>query len=147
SQWSPSSLREILRRELYTGRLVYGKTRVIDRGGRTGIKVAAPESEWIVVDRPDLRIVSDELWNAARTRIKNTGALYLRRKSGRLSSKPESGLESQYLLSGFLRCGLCRGNMIAVKRKGKGKTVSRGYACATHMSRPGDCPPNRAVPM
>jgi hypothetical protein len=39
------------------GRLVYGRTRWMDRGG-TKVKVDVPEREWLSTDAPALRIVS-----------------------------------------------------------------------------------------
>lgn len=85
--------------------------------------------------RPELRIVSDELWNAVRERLAKTRAAYERRNNGRLCSKPESGLESKYLLSGFLRCGVCQGGMMINKRTSKRGRPQLVYVCATHRTR------------
>jgi len=62
--WAPTAVREILRRELYRGQIVWNKTRRVDRGG-TRIKQERPETEWLTVEAPELRIVSEELWRAA----------------------------------------------------------------------------------
>ena len=101
--WSSTGVREILHRDLYRGVVVYGKTRnEYRRGKRVRVEGEAP----ITLDRPELRIISDELWEETHDRMKRTHAVYLRRTGGRLGGKPSSGLESRYLLSGFLRCGL-----------------------------------------
>jgi site-specific DNA recombinase len=62
--WAMTGVREMVFRDLYRGRIVYGKTRWVDRGG-TKVKKDCPESEWLTLDAPHLRIVPDELWNAA----------------------------------------------------------------------------------
>ena len=98
----------MLRRELYLGRPIYGKTRWADKGGAR-VKVKMPKAEWLVDEQPELRIVSDELWKAAHDRMAQTHRTYLHRGVGQLGGKPESGLQSRYLLSGFVRCGVCGG--------------------------------------
>ena len=71
-----------------------------------------PRDQWRIVDRPDLRIVSDELWarvQARRTAIRRTlppGRTLMR---GR-----HAALYSRHLLSGFMRCGLCDGPVVVV---------------------------------
>ncbi|HXH81720.1 MAG TPA: recombinase family protein, partial [Candidatus Tectomicrobia bacterium] len=44
--WATSGVRELVLRELYRGRVVWGKTRWVDRGG-TKVKEDRPESEWL----------------------------------------------------------------------------------------------------
>lgn len=46
----------------------------------TGKRVSRPnpESQWIRKDFPHLRIVDDELWNAARARQKQISAIFVR---------------------------------------------------------------------
>jgi site-specific DNA recombinase len=122
-QWSSTGIREVLHRELYLGRVVYGRTTWKRRRDReTGlakkVKVAASKAP-VVREDPTLRIVPDELWAAARERMAATHAVYLRRMGGQLGGKPASGLESRYLLAGFLRCGVCGGNLIISKKTGK----------------------------
>jgi len=54
-----TGVREMVCRDLYRGRIVYGKTRWIDKGG-TKVKQDRPEAEWLTLAAPALRIVSDE---------------------------------------------------------------------------------------
>ena len=130
--WSSTGVREILHRDLYRGVVVYGKTRnEYRRGKRVRVEGETP----ITLDRPELRIISDELWEETHDRMKRTHAVYLRRTGGRLGGKPSSGLESRYLLSGFLRCGVCGGNLIISKTTGKRGRPQTRYICATHKTR------------
>ncbi|WP_371813945.1 recombinase family protein [Brucella sp. 6810] len=59
----------ILNNELYIGRLIWNRLRYI-KDPSTGKRVSRlnAESEWIVKDVPDLRIVGDELWQAVKAR-------------------------------------------------------------------------------
>src|SRR5262249_20311205 len=68
--WCPSSIREMLRNELYHGVRVWNRT-VKTRNPLTGRKVskARPKEEWRRVETPELRIVPEELWQAVQARI------------------------------------------------------------------------------
>jgi site-specific DNA recombinase len=138
--WASTAVREMLHRDLYRGRVVYGKTRWTDKGG-TKVKVRAPESEWLVSEQPDLRIVPEPLWQAAHTRMERTRQTYhgLRSKGGArpglLNGRPESALVSRHLLPGFLRCGVCNGNMFVAPVSSKRDGVRLYYRCTTHKKR------------
>src|SRR5262245_48935375 len=72
--WSPAAIREILRRPLYRGEIVWNELRKTDRGGRTRVRVRRPEAEWVRVDVPALRIVDDATWGAVQTRRRTMAA-------------------------------------------------------------------------
>jgi site-specific DNA recombinase len=59
----------VLNNEMYVGRIVWNRQRFI-KDPDTGKRQARPnpQSEWIVREVPDLRILDDELWNAAKAR-------------------------------------------------------------------------------
>lgn len=74
--WSDTTIRgdvkrgtSLVNKELYVGRLIWNRVRYI-KDPSTGKRVSRlnAESEWIVKDVPDLRIVDDELWQAVRAR-------------------------------------------------------------------------------
>jgi site-specific DNA recombinase len=129
-------VREIVLRDLYRGRVVYGRTRREDRDGSTRKhRVDMPESEWITREVPELRIVTDTLWTAAHTRLEATRKLYARLTDGRLVGRPGSTLERAYLLTGFLSCGLCGGSVYVLKQPSRGKHDWTYYVCATQRHR------------
>lgn len=69
STWGPSSVAAILKNEKYIGRVTWKKTRMVAHP-RTGKKAAVPrpQAEHLVQEVPAMRIVSEDLWQAARRR-------------------------------------------------------------------------------
>jgi len=60
----------VLNNELYIGRYIWNRSQwVKDPDSHKRVRVERPRNEWHIVERPDLRIVTDELWQAARARI------------------------------------------------------------------------------
>ena len=130
--WCTSSVRVILKNERYLGKLVWNKKRKIRVPG-TGRRVyrARPESEWVTVDAPHLRIISDDLWAAVAKRFGIVQALWTRG-----SGQPglASGQQRQaYLFSGLLKCGECGGSVTLVC--GRGKNGVQRYGCSLHHQR------------
>ncbi|QQA42586.1 recombinase family protein [Pelagovum pacificum] len=118
----------ILNNELYMGRRIW-KRLSYTKHHQTEKKRSTlnPESEWQVVEVPELRIVDQDLWDAVKARQ----AAQTKRRSkvpttdrNRLSSS-QTLRRRKYLLSGLLHCGLCGGRM-TVAGAGKYKT----YYCA-----------------
>jgi hypothetical protein len=113
--WSPSSVLEVLRRPLYIGEIVYNTTQ---RRGADGAATYAtrPESEWLRVERPDLRIVSENAWRAARERLTPIRAR-LDAASGGTVGRRRRDSDSPYVLSGFTRCAECGGSVGVLDRR------------------------------
>src|ERR1700688_331489 len=59
----------LINNELYVGRLVWNRQRYV-KDPSTGRRVSRmnAESEWIVAEVPELRIIDDELWQAVKAR-------------------------------------------------------------------------------
>lgn len=57
-KWSQNAVIRILTNQLYTGKIINGKEEVTDF--LTGIRKEKDESEWLVMDRPELRIIEPE---------------------------------------------------------------------------------------
>jgi site-specific DNA recombinase len=66
--WIQSSVHAVLFRERYRDELVWNKTKKRDRWGQTRVS-DRPETEWLRVSAPHVRIVSDALWHAAHAKI------------------------------------------------------------------------------
>ncbi len=67
--WALSTVARILKDEKYIGRFIWNRT-ISMKDPLTGkIKnVRRPREEWVVQERPDIRIISDEEWNLAQAR-------------------------------------------------------------------------------
>ena len=130
--WCTSSTRTILTNERYLGKLVWNKKRKIRvPGTNRRVYRPRPESEWVTVEAPHLRIVSDELWASVRRRFE-----LVREMWGREEGKPglASGQQRQvYLFSGLLRCGECGGSITLVA--GRRRNGAETYGCSLHHQR------------
>lgn len=97
SGWAPTAVREILLRPLYRGEVVWNRQRKRDRWGLKRY-LARPETEWLRLDTPELRIVPEDLFQAAHRRLDTARALYA--TGGRQVDRPD---QEKYLLSGWPR--------------------------------------------
>jgi site-specific DNA recombinase len=135
--WRASTISRILHRDLYRGRIVWGRVQIMDRHGRTGQVEKRPSKDWVRTERPELAIVSPKLWNAAHDRIESTTMAHHGRARG---------VDSPYLLSGFATCASCGGPM-TIKRKSSGARRPL-YACTRHhLSGKRACPNGHGVAM
>jgi site-specific DNA recombinase len=123
--WSHSSVYEVLHRTQYRGEVIYNRTRRRNPDGATGF-AARPESEWLHFDRPDLRILDDEAWQAAHARLDGSRA-HLAQLSGGRWARRRRDSDSKYLLSGFTRCAHCKSSI--------GVLYGRQYGCTAYHQR------------
>src|SRR5262249_25498542 len=95
--WTGSSLRWIAFNPLYTGRIVWGRTKKRDAWGQKRQSRRLP-SEWLELQpREDLRIVSDAAWGAAHERLAAKRAVYSTPR--RFGGRPPGGGETPPLLT------------------------------------------------
>ncbi len=125
----------ILRNDLYAGRQVWNK-QSYRKDPTSGKRLARPnpESEWIVMDVPELRTVDPDLWDRVQTRlegIRNSARVANARKTRFWESR-----RPRHLLTGLVRCGEC-GHPLAA--------VGKDYlACGTARST-GTCANRRGI--
>jgi len=141
-RWSDTTIRGnrtissgILNCELYIGVIRWNRQRKLKNPdtGRSAYRLNQ-ESEWIRSEAPELRIVPQELWDAAKARQDELTTLYKkqidgsRAAVGRMKAK-NGGLNATHrprtLLSGLLFCGCCGGSYA---RRGQDR-----YACTNHV--------------
>ncbi len=133
--WAPSSVRAILHRERYTGKVPFGKHRNLYR---QGTKARAKQTEYLLVDVPRLRIVPEDLWRAVRDRSTAVAKTYIRDTNGTLWGRPGMGRESKYLLTGLGRCAICGGNLTVLGGKNGSGAKRRPvyyYGCSYRHNR------------
>jgi DNA invertase Pin-like site-specific DNA recombinase len=135
--WCPSAIREMLRRKQYSGTVVWNSSHFIKRPGTNKrVKRERPEAEWQILDRPDLRIIPEELQRRVEDRLE----MMKQRFSG--SGRPgllDRAFTSSYLLTGFLKCGVCGANLAIVTGRGPGRHPR--YGCPQNAYR-GTCSNN-----
>ncbi len=136
--WCPTAIREMLYRNLYMGRLVWNSSKFVKvPGTNRRVRRARPENEWRIVQREELRIIDQELWQRVSDRLTRLKDFYVgRRKPGLL----QRSATSSYLFSGLLKCGKCGGNLVIVTGN-KGPGQYRKYGCSQHFYR-GACSNN-----
>ncbi len=136
--WCPTAIREMLYRDLYMGRLVWNSSKFVKvPGTNRRVRRARPENEWRIVQREELRIIDQELWQRVSDRLTRLKDFYVgRRKPGLL----QRSATSSYLFSGLLKCGKCGGNLVIVTGN-KGPGQYRKYGCSQHFYR-GACSNN-----
>lgn len=125
--WMVSALHAMLKNEQYAGRLTWNKRRWVRSAAdsRKRRPVLNPPSEWVTHERPDLRIVSPELFALARARLTTRASVY----------GPGPGGRPVYLLSGLLRCGVCGAAFVVAAHR------PVRYACSRHRhGGPTACP-------
>jgi len=75
--WCPSGIREMLRRELYAGRVIWNQSRFVKvPGTNRRVRRERPQSEWRIVERPELRIIPVDLWEKVQERVKAVGQMF-----------------------------------------------------------------------
>jgi hypothetical protein len=67
--WNVSTISRILKDEKYTGKFVWNRTTTVKDPLSGKMKqVDRPKEEWVVQERPEMRIISDDDWSAAQRR-------------------------------------------------------------------------------
>lgn len=125
---SPKRRNGLLNNELYNGVIVYNRQRFM-KDPTTGKRASRPnpESEWVRQDAQELRIVDEEIWQAAQRlrETRSTPHFYHRRRPKRL-------------LSGLVYCGCCGA---------KFNIVMRDYMRCSSRTNSGLCSDSRSIKM
>ena len=126
----------ILRNETYVGRLVWNRQHFV-KNPASGKRIARlnPESQWIMHEIPELRIVDDELWQKVANRLEERAASPMAKKirASRFWEKRRPG----YLLTGLIRCGSCGGRFTS---------VGGDYLACSAARKMGTCDNRRGIP-
>jgi len=106
----------ILNNELYIGRLIWNRQRFVKHPD-TGKREARlnPESEWVITEVPELRLLPQELWEQAKA------------FQGKLDDREQFWQKQRPrgLLSGLCKCGHCGGGFSKVSATHLGCSTAR----------------------
>lgn len=124
--WSRTAINSMLSNTRYIGKLSWGTTvEKIDPESGRRVREDVPQEQWDTREAPELRIISEELWNkvqAVRSQKVNVGV----QNTGGMSRTEAS---RRYLLSSLMDCGVCGGNMnVATSNPTR-------YGCTNHRNR------------
>lgn len=106
SKWVQTSIVRMLKNPIYTGRVTNKKSEITDF--ITGARKDLPEEDWIVADKPEMRIISDELFNRTQEILEQ------RSNEFKLKSKRE---KTEYVFSTLIYCKHCGYSFRRIKRK------------------------------
>lgn len=138
--WVSSSISSILSNPAYSGKLIWKRSRFVkDPDTNKEKRFARDKSEWVVVDKPELRIVDQVTFDEAQARLAELRAKNLElqaryrethgdeisEKNGReRASNVRYSPPHKYLFSSLLVCGVCGANYVM--------KVPTRYACGGH---------------
>ncbi len=128
-QWSQNAVCRILSNELYTGKIINGKQEIADF--LTGRRAEKDESEWMVVDKPGLRIIEPETFERAQQVMKSRGRAF------KVDRERQS---NKYLFSTLIKCKECGWSFRRIVRTYKNTYVR--WACSGHNGNGADSCPN-----
>ena len=126
--WSPATISRILDNEKYAGRWIWNRTES-RRDPKTGRRrrFDKPESEWVINEDEELRIVPAQLWEAVRERRKAMHRTWPGGNGKRGFSKEQGSRQAHFpthLLAGSMVCGSCGATIAQVSGKSGGYTAA-----------------------
>lgn len=132
--WGPSTIygnrrrgTGILNNEIYIGKMVWNRLRYI-KDPDTGKRVSRmnPESEWVMTDVPELRIIDQDLWEQVKA---------MQRKLNDPKVPLQQRQRPKNLFSFLLKCGECGGGCSLISATHIGCTTSRNKGtCNNRLS-------------
>ena len=131
-KWSQNAICRILTNEIYIGKIINGKEEVSDF--LTGQRREKDETEWMVVEHPELRIIEDEIFESAQEILRD------RHDAFNLSHERQS---NKHLFSTLIKCKECGWSFRRTVRTYKNTYVR--WVCSGRNGRGADSCPNKTV--
>jgi site-specific DNA recombinase len=141
-EWGPSTIHGnpqrgtgILNNELYIGKILWNRLRYI-KDPDTGKRVSRlnPESEWVIHDVPQLRIIDQDLWNRAKKR-QNALAFRPREKDDNAGDSMLVRRRPKHLLAGLVHCSRCGGGYTLISKGLLGCATARNKGtCSNRLN-------------
>lgn len=128
-QWSQNAVCRILTNEIYTGKIINGKQEVTDF--LTGQRAEKDAEEWMVVERPDLRIIEPETFEQVQQIMQSRGKMF------KVDRERQS---NKYLFSTLIKCKECGWSFRRTVRTYKNTYVR--WVCSGHNGKGADNCPN-----
>ncbi|WP_374292947.1 recombinase family protein [Paenirhodobacter enshiensis] len=121
----------ILNNEIYIGRLVWNRQQFVP-DPVSGKRQARPnpETEWIITDVPELRIIDHPLWDRVKARQEG-------RKITQTERQAWERRKPRFLLTGLVKCGCCAGGFSTIGKDRFGCSNSRNKGKSVCTNRTG----------
>lgn len=129
-KWSQNAICRILTNEIYTGKIINGKQEISDF--LTGQRKDKDETEWFVVERPEIRIIADETFERAQE------ILHGRHDAFHLTHERQS---NKHLFSTLIKCKECGWSFRRTVRTYKNTYVR--WVCSGRNGQGADSCPNK----
>ena len=130
--WSSNAVMRILSNELYTGKIINGKQEVADF--LTGKRKDRDAAEWLVVEKPELCIISPAEFAEAQKVIRARGQAFKVDKTRQ---------SNRYLFSTMIYCKECGWSFRRVDRHYKNGSIS--WVCSGRNGKGADSCPNKTT--
>ena len=128
-QWTQNAVCRILTNPLYTGKIINGKQEVTDF--LTGRRADKDESQWMVVERPDLQIIDPDTFRQAQEIMEARG------KAFKVDKERQS---NKFLFSTLIKCKECGWSFRRIVRTYKNTYIR--WVCSGHNGKGADSCPN-----
>ena len=131
-KWSQNAICRILTNEIYTGKIINGKQEISDF--LTGQRREKDETEWLVVERPEFRIIEDEVFEKAQEILRG------RNDAFNLNHERQG---NKYLFSTLIKCKECGWSFRRTVRTYKNTYVR--WVCSGRNGKGADSCPNKTA--
>jgi site-specific DNA recombinase len=112
----------MLNNPVYIGKVIWNRREwVVNPETKKRVPRIRPESEWIITEQPELRIIPQELWDRVQERRKAVALGQIQNGHVRTGRGPK------FLLSGLLVCDECESHFVVADYY--------RYACGGHINR------------
>ncbi len=128
-KWSQNAICRILTNEIYTGKIINGKEEIADF--LTSKREKKEECDWFIVDKPELRIMEDEVF------VKVGKLLEERNLSFHTNKQRQS---NKHLFSTLIRCSCCDYSFRRVEKQYKNVYIR--WVCSGRNANGADSCPN-----
>lgn len=128
-KWTANAVCRILTNEIYAGKIVNGKQEVADF--LTGRRTEKDEEEWLVTERPELKIIEPEIFDKAQEIMTGRG------KTFKLDKERHS---NKYLFSTLIKCKDCGWSFRRISHTYKNTYVR--WVCSGRNGKGADSCPN-----
>jgi site-specific DNA recombinase len=99
TKWSQKTIGDILKNQLYIGKIINHKSEVVDF--LTGKRKTIAADMQLTVEKPNLQIIDDETFEKAQRILKNRGEMFS------MSFKGKARPSNKYPLSNLIKCSEC----------------------------------------